>query len=88
MKFLACPGQGSQTPGFLTPWLEAYPRLKDRLDVLSQASGVDLVELGTQADEDTIKDTRCEYTTSTTITGHATRAAGRRHTGTADGGVA
>jgi [acyl-carrier-protein] S-malonyltransferase len=57
MKFLACPGQGSQTPGFLTPWLEAYPRLKDRLDVLSQAAGVDLVELGTQADEDTIKDT-------------------------------
>jgi [acyl-carrier-protein] S-malonyltransferase len=53
---LVCPGQGSQTPGFLEPWLE-LPGLRDRLAALSEAAEVDLVAHGTTSDEDTIKDT-------------------------------
>lgn len=57
MRFLACPGQGSQTPGFLVPWIEQVPGFKDALEKLSKACGKDLVFLGTEADEETIKDT-------------------------------
>lgn len=57
MRFLACPGQGSQTPGFLTPWLEQVDGFKSVLSTLSEACGKDLVWLGTEADEETIKDT-------------------------------
>ena len=56
MIVLVCPGQGSQTPGFLSPWLE-LPGLRDQLTALSDAAGVDLVAHGTTSDEDTIKDT-------------------------------
>jgi [acyl-carrier-protein] S-malonyltransferase len=50
------PGQGSQKPGFLTPWL-ALPGAEARLRWWSALSGVDLVHLGTEADADEIKDT-------------------------------
>jgi [acyl-carrier-protein] S-malonyltransferase len=50
------PGQGSQKPGFLIPWL-ASPGAEDRLRGWSDLAGVDLVHLGTQADADEIKDT-------------------------------
>jgi [acyl-carrier-protein] S-malonyltransferase len=53
---LVCPGQGSQTPGFLSPWLE-LPGLRDQLTALSDAAEVDLVAHGTTSDEETIKDT-------------------------------
>jgi [acyl-carrier-protein] S-malonyltransferase len=53
---IVCPGQGSQTPGFLSPWLE-LPGLRDQLSVLSDAAEVDLVTHGTSSDEETIKDT-------------------------------
>jgi [acyl-carrier-protein] S-malonyltransferase len=57
---LAAPGQGSQTPGFLTPWIDD-PASGDEARVLlaqlSEASGVDLVEHGTVSDADTIRDT-------------------------------
>jgi len=53
---IVCPGQGSQTPGFLSPWLE-LPGMRDRLGALSDAAEVDLVTHGTTSDEDTIKDT-------------------------------
>jgi [acyl-carrier-protein] S-malonyltransferase len=53
---LVCPGQGSQTPGFLTPWLE-LPGLRERAEALSDAAGVDLVTHGTTSDADTIRDT-------------------------------
>jgi [acyl-carrier-protein] S-malonyltransferase len=53
---IVCPGQGSQTPGFLSPWLE-LPGLREHLTELSDAAGVDLVAHGTVSDEDTIKDT-------------------------------
>jgi len=53
---VVCPGQGSQTPGFLTPWLEV-PGVRDRLEWLSVVSGVDLVTHGCESDADTIRDT-------------------------------
>lgn len=56
MIVIVCPGQGSQTPGFLGPWLE-LPGLREHLTELSDAAGVDLVAHGTVSDEDTIKDT-------------------------------
>lgn len=56
MLAIVCPGQGSQTPGFLTPWLE-LPGLKDQLQALSVQAGVDLIAHGTVSDEETIKDT-------------------------------
>jgi len=57
MRFLACPGQGSQTPGFLVPWIKQVTGFRAKLEELSQACGKDLVFLGTVADEETIKDT-------------------------------
>ena len=57
MLIVACPGQGSQTPGFLSPWLEAYPQLEATLASLGEACEADLVRLGTRAAEEEIKDT-------------------------------
>jgi [acyl-carrier-protein] S-malonyltransferase len=53
---VVAPGQGSQTPGFLTPWLEV-PGFADRLRWLSTVAGIDLVQHGTESDADTIRDT-------------------------------
>lgn len=53
---VVAPGQGAQTPGFLTPWLDV-PGVRERLEWLSVVSGLDLVNLGTTADADTIRDT-------------------------------
>jgi len=53
---VVCPGQGSQTPGFLAPWL-AEPSFADRLAGLSDAAGLDLATHGTESDADTIRDT-------------------------------
>jgi [acyl-carrier-protein] S-malonyltransferase len=50
------PGQGSQKPGFLSPWLE-LPGAEARLKWWSALAGVDLRHLGTEADADEIKDT-------------------------------
>ncbi|UWF78533.1 ACP S-malonyltransferase [Microbacterium neungamense] len=57
MIVVACPGQGSQTPGFLSPWLE-LPGVAERLAAFSEAAQVDLAIHGTQSDADTIRDTR------------------------------
>ena len=54
MIVVVCPGQGSQKPGFLQPWL---PYLGEELAELSEAAGFDLVEAGTVSDSDTIRDT-------------------------------
>jgi len=54
---VACPGQGSQTPGFLAPWLE-LDGVADRLAAFSDAAQVDLIAHGTESDADTIRDTR------------------------------
>lgn len=56
MIVVVCPGQGSQTPGFLSPWLED-PATAERANELSEACGVDLVQHGTVSDADTIRDT-------------------------------
>jgi [acyl-carrier-protein] S-malonyltransferase len=53
---IVAPGQGAQTPGFLTPWLE-NPAFADRLTWLSAVTGLDLVHYGTEADAETIRDT-------------------------------
>ncbi|MGW7380105.1 ACP S-malonyltransferase [Streptomyces sp. NPDC054794] len=56
MLVLVAPGQGAQTPGFLTPWLE-LPGAAARVAGWSDALGLDLVHYGTQADADAIRDT-------------------------------
>ncbi|MFB4265415.1 ACP S-malonyltransferase [Nonomuraea sp. GTA35] len=56
MLVLVAPGQGAQTPGFLTPWLE-LPGLADRLGSWSEVAGIDLVAYGTTAGADEIRDT-------------------------------
>jgi [acyl-carrier-protein] S-malonyltransferase len=53
---IVAPGQGSQTPGFLDPWL-AESHFAAQLDGLSDAAGVDLRRHGTVSDADTIRDT-------------------------------
>ncbi len=56
MLAIIAPGQGAQTPGFLTPWLE-LPAMRARLDWLAACAGLDLAHLGSEADADTIRDT-------------------------------
>ncbi|UFQ20160.1 MULTISPECIES: ACP S-malonyltransferase [Streptomyces] len=56
MLVLVAPGQGAQSPGFLTPWLD-LPGAADRLGAWSDAIGLDLAHYGTQADADAIRDT-------------------------------
>lgn len=56
MLVLVAPGQGAQTPGFLTEWLE-LPGAADRVAAWSDAIGLDLVHYGTKADADEIRDT-------------------------------
>ena len=53
---VVAPGQGSQTPGFLEPWL-AEPSIAEHLGALADAAGVDLRAHGTVSDADTIRDT-------------------------------
>ncbi|MBI5736329.1 MAG: ACP S-malonyltransferase [Mycolicibacterium neoaurum] len=56
MLALLAPGQGSQTPGMLAPWVE-LPGAAERLDAWSQISGLDLARLGTTATAEEITDT-------------------------------
>ncbi|SDH33377.1 [acyl-carrier-protein] S-malonyltransferase [Leifsonia sp. 98AMF] len=56
MIVIVCPGQGSQTPGFLDPWL-SESSFRDQLTGISDAVGIDLVAHGTVSDADTIRDT-------------------------------
>ncbi|EFL14963.1 ACP S-malonyltransferase [Streptomyces sp. C] len=56
MLVLVAPGQGAQTPGFLTPWLE-LPGAAERVAGWSDAIGLDLAHYGTNADADEIRDT-------------------------------
>jgi len=53
---VACPGQGSQTPGFLAPWLD-LPEARSFIGELSERVGIDLIHYGTEADADSIRDT-------------------------------
>ncbi|WP_131105062.1 ACP S-malonyltransferase [Ornithinimicrobium sufpigmenti] len=56
MLVIVAPGQGSQTPGFLAPWLE-LPGVRDKVGWLSAVAGIDLVAHGTTSDAETIRDT-------------------------------
>ena len=56
MLAIIAPGQGSQTPGMFNGWIEE-PSLKELLISWSDAIGLDLLRLGTNADADEIKDT-------------------------------
>ncbi|MDQ1128619.1 ACP S-malonyltransferase [Microbacterium sp. SORGH_AS_0888] len=51
------PGQGSQSPGFLSPWLE-LPGARETVERYGDAAGVDLVAAGTEWDADAIRDTK------------------------------
>jgi [acyl-carrier-protein] S-malonyltransferase len=53
---LLAPGQGSQTEGMLSPWLE-LPGAADRLAAWSRAAGLDLARLGTSASTEEITNT-------------------------------
>jgi [acyl-carrier-protein] S-malonyltransferase len=57
MICIACPGQGSQAPGFLASWLE-IPVFKEQIEKASAVLGIDLVHYGTVADADAIRDTK------------------------------
>ena len=56
MLAIVCPGQGSQSPGFLSPWLE-LPGVAEQLGQLSETIGMDLTAHGTTSDAETIRDT-------------------------------
>ncbi|MGA7149593.1 MAG: ACP S-malonyltransferase [Microbacterium sp.] len=57
MRIAVFPGQGSQSPGFLSPWL-ALDGAAERLADYSEWSGVDLIAAGTDWDADRIRDTQ------------------------------
>ncbi len=56
MLIFTAPGQGAQTPGFLSPWLE-LPGVADQLGAWSELAGRDLVRLGTAGSAEEITDT-------------------------------
>ena len=56
MLALLSPGQGSQTPGFLAPWLESE-LATSLINIWSDTTGLDLTRLGSTADSDEIRDT-------------------------------
>lgn len=56
MIAIACPGQGSQKPGFLNEWLE-LPEFRHVFSELAESISLDLIKHGTVSDEETIRDT-------------------------------
>lgn len=56
MLVIVAPGQGAQSPGFLTPWLEV-DGAADRLAWWSAITGLDLIRFGTKGTADEIRDT-------------------------------
>jgi [acyl-carrier-protein] S-malonyltransferase len=54
---IVAPGQGAQTPGFLVPWLEDAT-FASRFEWLSTVADIDLARYGTEADAETIRDTK------------------------------
>lgn len=81
------PGQGSQTPGFLSPWLE-LDGARERLAQYSELSDVDLLAAGTEWDADRIRDTQVAQpliVAASLLSWHALRSAAPQ---AAPGGVA
>ncbi|MFM9150764.1 MAG: ACP S-malonyltransferase, partial [Candidatus Planktophila sp.] len=56
MLALIAPGQGSQTPGMLSSWIEE-PSACALIEKWSEGIDLDLIHLGTRADSDEIRDT-------------------------------
>ena len=56
MLIFTAPGQGAQTPGFLSPWLE-IPELAEQFGAWSELAGRDLIKLGTTGSAEEITDT-------------------------------
>ncbi|MFW6599360.1 ACP S-malonyltransferase [Propionibacteriaceae bacterium Y2011] len=56
MLAIVAPGQGAQKQGFLSPWLEVDSFARG-LEWLSAVASLDLVRYGTEADDETIRDT-------------------------------
>lgn len=56
MLVILAPGQGSQSPGLLLPWLDA-PGARQRLDRWSELTGLDLLRLGTSGTAEQLRDT-------------------------------
>jgi len=56
MIVIVAPGQGSQTPGFLEPWLDD-PAHRATVERYSDAAGINLIEHGTVSSADVIRDT-------------------------------
>ena len=56
MLAVVCPGQGAQSPGMLSPWLE-LPGTAELLGAWGESTGIDLVAHGTTSDAETIRDT-------------------------------
>ncbi len=56
MLALVSPGQGSQTPGFLAPWLESE-LATSLINIWSDVTGLDLKRLGGTAEADEIRET-------------------------------
>jgi len=78
MLAVVSPGQGAQSPGMLIPWLEVEA-FAASLARSSEATGLDLAHLGTQADADTIRDTAIAQpllVATALASAHALRAAG------------
>ena len=57
MIVVAAPGQGSQSQGFLAPWLDV-DGVRETLGTLGEAAKVDLITHGTVSDDETIRDTK------------------------------
>src|SRR5215469_12971271 len=56
MLVISAPGQGAQTPGFLSPWLE-FPGVTEQIGAWSDLVECDLIKYGTVGDADEIRDT-------------------------------
>ena len=56
MLIFTAPGQGAQTPGFLSPWLE-LPGLAEQIGTWSELAGRDMIRLGTTGTAEEITDT-------------------------------
>ena len=54
---IVAPGQGSQSAGFLEPWLNDVSGFSELISNYSEVVELDLISLGTTADEETIRDT-------------------------------
>ncbi|WP_066520295.1 ACP S-malonyltransferase [Curtobacterium ammoniigenes] len=80
MIVVVAPGQGSQKPGVLAPWL-ADARVRSHVASWSELIGIDLAEHGTNSDAETIRDTALAQpliVAAGLITAEALLADGRR----------